>query len=163
MDIKFIPFTEDYIEAAREIYNYYVRNTTVTFHIDDISYDEMKGILFHPDKRYKTFGIFHEDTLIGYILTVPFKNRGAFRRSGEVTIYLSPQLSGKGIGTKALNFIEEEARNSDIKVLLAVVADENQQSKVLFQKCGYEKCAHFKGVGEKFGRVLDLVCFEKEL
>lgn len=163
MDIKFIPFTEDYIEAARDIYNYYVRNTTATFHTEDISYDEMKGILFHPDKRYKTFGIFCEEKLIGYILTVPFKNRGAFRRSGEVTIYLSPQSGGKGIGTKALNFIEEESRKSEIKVLLAVISGENQQSKVLFQKCGYEKCAHFKGVGEKFGRVLDLVCFQKEL
>jgi phosphinothricin acetyltransferase len=33
----------------------------------------------------------------------------------------------------------------------------------LFQKLGYEKCAHFKRVGEKWGRVIDVVFFQKSL
>jgi len=33
----------------------------------------------------------------------------------------------------------------------------------LFEKCGFEKCGHYKEVGEKFDKILDVVSYEKLL
>ncbi|MBP2132194.1 L-amino acid N-acyltransferase YncA [Methanomicrobium sp. W14] len=33
----------------------------------------------------------------------------------------------------------------------------------MLEKAGYKKCAHLKNVGEKFGKVLDVIIYEKEI
>lgn len=57
--------------------------------------------------------------------------------------------------------MEEEAKTVGIKVLIGIIAGENKHSINLFSKCEYEKCAHYKQIGEKFGRTLDVVAFQK--
>jgi hypothetical protein len=32
-----------------------------------------------------------------------------------------------------------------------------------FKKSGYFRCAHMKNIGEKFGKVLDVVVYQKEI
>lgn len=32
-----------------------------------------------------------------------------------------------------------------------------------FEKLGYEKCAHYKGIAVKFGRKMDLVDYQKAI
>lgn len=59
--------------------------------------------------------------------------------------------------------LEKMAKKTDIKVLIGVISGDNQQSIKLFEKCGFEKCAHFKKVGEKFGKILDVVAYQKIL
>jgi phosphinothricin acetyltransferase len=48
-------------------------------------------------------------------------------------------------------------------VLVGVITAENKQSVSLFEKCGFEKCAHYRKVGEKFNRLLDVVAYQKIL
>jgi len=45
--------------------------------------------------------------------------------------------------------------------LLAIISGDNESSVQLFEKSGYEKCAHFKQVGEKFNKILDVVSYQK--
>jgi L-amino acid N-acyltransferase YncA len=49
------------------------------------------------------------------------------------------------------------------KVLIASISGENTASLKLMRKLGYEQCGQFKNVGEKWGRILDVVYFQKEL
>jgi phosphinothricin acetyltransferase len=60
-----------------------------------------------------------------------------------------------------LKLLEPVAKNSEICVLIGIITGENKASIRLFEKCGYEKCAHFKKVGEKFNRLLDVVAYQK--
>ena len=62
-----------------------------------------------------------------------------------------------------LKMMEQVARSNGIKVLIGIISGENQPSIRLFEKCGYEKCGHYRQVGEKFGRLLDVVSYEKIL
>jgi len=32
-----------------------------------------------------------------------------------------------------------------------------------FKKSGYTRCAHMKNIGEKFGKILDVVIYQKEI
>jgi len=31
------------------------------------------------------------------------------------------------------------------------------------EKAGFSKCAHLKNIGEKFGKILDVVMYQKEI
>lgn len=161
MNIHFEPFEDEYLKKAAEIYNHYIKNTTVTFHTEALTPDEMKTVLYQDDPMYMTLGIFDGHELCGYAYMAPYKKRQAYRISSEVTLYLDPCYTGKGIGSRVLELFERHAGEHGIHTLLAVVCAENTASIKLFTSNGYEKCAHFREVGEKFGRMLDIVVLQK--
>ena len=104
----------------------------------------------------------HSDGVIcGYCYLSPYKKRQAYDRTAEITVYLKKEFTGRGIGRLALQRLEKEARPTFIKVLMGIITADNIQSIQLFIREGYEKCAHFKEVGEKFGKILDVVAFQK--
>lgn len=162
-DVKFRSVRLEDLHRLKEIYTYYIENSTATFHINKISDDDMKKILFMEDSLYESFVIMKENDIIGYVLLAPYSKREAFRVSAEVTIYLDNNVTSKGIGYRALEFIEEVARKKEIKSLLSLICGENYRSVKLFEKAGFYKCAHMKNVGKKFDRMLDLLIYEKEL
>ncbi len=59
--------------------------------------------------------------------------------------------------------METVAHINGISVLVGVITAENKKSALLFEKCGFEKCAHYRKVGEKFNRLLDVVAYQKIL
>ena len=73
------------------------------------------------------------------------------------------EYNGKGIGRKTLEFLEEEAIKKGIRNLLGVITVENISSVKLFNKMGYQKVSHLKNIGEKYGRLLDVLTYQKEI
>lgn len=58
--------------------------------------------------------------------------------------------------------MEEDARKTGvIKVFIGIISVDNSGSVKLFENAGYVKCAHFRNVGEKFGKILDVVAYQK--
>ncbi|HEY4784497.1 MAG TPA: GNAT family N-acetyltransferase [Bacteroidales bacterium] len=152
---------EDDLPDIAAIYNYYVLNTSVTFHTHQLLPDEMRDLVFFDNPKYKTFVIADDRNLYGYLIISQHKKREAYDGTAEVSIYLKPECTGKGIGSQVLKYAEETARKSSIHVLIATICGENRQSIKLFEKNGYIKCAHYKEVGKKFNQWLDVVAFQK--
>ena len=163
MEISFEKATLNDLVAIKEIYDYYITETTATFHTDPISFEELREIIPFYDKQYPSFIIKAENKIAGYCYLAPFKKRQAYNRSAEATLYLKPQYCGKGIGFKAVTFMEKAAKKLGIKVLLGTITGTNERSIRLFARCGFEKCAHFKQVGQKFDQLLDVVIYQKIL
>ena len=161
MNIKLKELKEEDLTLVKEIYNHYVTNSTVTFQTEPVSVEKLKTEIPLNHPKYKSFLIKYEDEVCGYCYLSQYKNRQAYDRTAEVTIYLKPEFAGKGIGKVTLRMLENHAKNSQIKVLVAIITEENSSSVKLFKNEGYEKCAHFKQVGEKFGRLLDVVAYQK--
>jgi phosphinothricin acetyltransferase len=78
-----------------------------------------------------------------------------------LSIYLKPEYTGKGIGKTAIDYLENVARQNGISVLIGIISGDNESSQKTFQKSGYEKCGHFKQIGEKFNKILDVVTYQK--
>jgi L-amino acid N-acyltransferase YncA len=144
-----------------EIYNYYIVNTTATFHSKPLSINEMKELVMFDDPKYKTYVIEQDDWIIGYAILSQHKKRQAYDRTGEVTVYLKNDFTNKGIGTVAVKYIEAEARKNGFHTLVATICGENNSSIQLFERNGYAKCAHYKEVGFKFDQLLDVVAYQK--
>ncbi len=162
-NIEFLPVTDDQISAILSIYNYYVLNSTATFHKHPLSRGEMKAILFSENPRYPSYVIYDDGNIVGYCLLKRFHVREAYDGTGEVTVYLNPANVRQGLGGLAVDFLEEFAVKNDFHTLIAIICAENEGSIKMFAKKGYEKCGHFREVGKKFGRLLDVVYYQKIL
>lgn len=160
---QFERVTEAHVDSIREIYLYYIKNSTATFHKKEISREEMAELVLFKNNKYESYIIKSQENICGYVLLTQYKVREAFDQTAEVTIYLKKGHEGKGIGKDALNFIENRARIKRMHTLIALICNENEASISLFEKCGYIKCAHYKEVGNKFDRWLDLLAYQKIL
>ena len=162
-ECQFEELREEHLPEVLAIYNEYIRTSTATFHEAPLTLDEMREIVFFPKPCYRTFLITRDGQTCGYCLLTNFKKREAYDVTAEVTIYLKPEFTGKGIGTPALRHLEALARQNGIHSLVAVICGENTASIHLFAKNGYRECAHYREVGKKFGRLLDIVSYQKIL
>lgn len=161
--IYFTPITHEDLPKVKEIYDHYILNTTATFHSERITIPELEEIIFLNNPRYPSFLIHEGDHVIGYCFLSRFKKRQAYDRTAELSIYLKPSFTGRGIGHFAIHHIEEAAKKGGIHVLIGTLCGENQASIRLLEKMGYIKAAHLRNVGEKFGDILDVVMYQKEI
>ncbi|MNR29693.1 Phosphinothricin N-acetyltransferase [compost metagenome] len=115
----------------------------------------------HPNPRYQTYVILLDEQLQGYVQVMPHKKKQAYDTTGEVTIYLHPTCVGKGLGSASIQYIEAIAKERGFHSLIATVCADNSASIHMFTRNDYQQCAHYREVGFKWGKFLDIVTFQK--
>ncbi|MDP4207928.1 MAG: N-acetyltransferase family protein [Bacteroidota bacterium] len=161
--LEFFRIKDEDLVLVKDVYDYYVLNSTATFHTEPVTLDELREFIPLKDERYQSFLIFYKHQYAGYCYFGHYKKRQAYNRTSEITLYLKPEFSQKRIGTQTLQFLEKVAIENNFKNLLGIISGDNEGSIALFRKCGYVQCAHFKNMGEKFGKLLDIVAYQKEI
>src|SRR5271157_3753999 len=109
MNIQFINVTDPDFEFIKEIYNYYVLNSTSTYYIERLTIDELKEFILTGHEKYKSFLIKSDDINCGFCYISQYKKRQAYDRTAEVSLYLKPEYTGRGIGKYVLKYLEEIA------------------------------------------------------
>ncbi len=149
------------IPLIKNIYDYYIENTTATYYTEKIPISELKEFIPVNHKKYKSFLIKCDNEPCGFCYFTHYKTRQAYDRTAEVSLYLKPEYTGRGIGKEVLKHLEKVAKENGISVLIGIISGDNENSIKLFAKSGYEKCAHYKQIGEKFNKILDVVSYQK--
>jgi len=163
MEIEFRKITEEDLPAIKEIYDWYIAHSTATFHTEPIKISDLREFIYIDHPVYQSFLIYADNELAGYCFLTYYKKRQAYDRTSEVTLYLKEEFHQRGIGRRVMEFLETCAKKVGLKNLMGIISGDNTGSITLFEKCGYTQCAHFKNVGEKFDRVLDVVAYQKEI
>jgi len=102
--------------------------------------------------------------VVGWAAIGPWSPRGAYRRTGEVSVYVDPASRGAGIGTALLADLVERARSiPEIHVLLARIARPNPASVAVHEAVGFRSFGVQRRCGEKLGRILDVELFDLDL
>lgn len=162
-DTTFNKVEERDLPIVLDIYNHYILTSTATFRPAPISMEALRTFIFLDHDRYGAWLIHHRGELAGFCFLTQYKNLEAYDRTAEIGAYLKPEFTRRGLGGEAARHMEKVAAESGIKTLIASISGENGPSLKLFRKLGYQECGHFKRVGEKFGRVIDVVCFQRSL
>jgi phosphinothricin acetyltransferase len=163
MKITFEPITGENINDALAIYNWYVINSTATFHLKPVEQKELKRMLSVGHTKYQSFIIQYDNDICGFCYISQFRYKEAYDKSAEITLYLKQGVLGKGIGKSTLQFLENIAKENSIENLVAVITEGNDASISLFNKSGYFKVGHLKNIGNKFGKSLDVLSYQKEI
>jgi phosphinothricin acetyltransferase len=98
-----------------------------------------------------------EDQVVqGFAHASKWKGRCAYRYSVETTAYLADGSTGRGIGTRLYEALFTALRQSKMHVVMGGIALPNDTSIAMHEKLGFQKVAHFREVGWKFGKWIDV-------
>ncbi len=146
--------------AICAIYNHYVASTTISFEESPVTPDEMAGRIADLSAGMPWYVFEQDGMVIGYAYASPWRARSAYRFSVESTVYVSPAHPRLGIGSALYARLLEDLRARGVRVVLGGIAQPNEASVALHERFGFEKVAHFKQVGHKFGRWVDVGYWE---
>jgi len=97
---------------------------------------------------------------MGYAYANKWKSRRAYKHSVESTIYIQSGELYKGIGTILYGELINRLKNLGFHSIIGGIAMPNEASINLHEKLGFEKVAHFKEVGFKFEKWIDVGYWE---
>ena len=83
--------------------------------------------------------------------------------SGMHGLIVDPGKEGRGWGSQLYEHLFPALRARDIHVVMGGIALPNAASVALHEKFGLGKVAHFKEVGFKFGRWIDVGYWQRAL
>jgi L-amino acid N-acyltransferase YncA len=164
MDLKIRDATTADSEAIALIYNHFVTKTIVTFETAEVAPEEIaQRITTVQSGAYPWLVAQRGESVIGYAYASKWHVRNAFRFSAESSIYLAPEHSGQGIGSILYNKLFERLATTNIHTLIGGIALPNEASVALHEKHGFVKVAHYREVGFKLDRWIDLGYWQRML
>ena len=143
-----------------EIYNYYVRETVVTFEESPILEMDMVRRIADITPGLPWFVWVVNGVILGYAYATPWKVRAAYRHSVESSVYIAQQSTGKGLGLRLYTALVADLRQRGLHCVIGGAALPNPTSVALHEKLGFSKVAEFREVGLKFGRWIDVAYWE---
>ncbi|TFD63675.1 N-acetyltransferase family protein [Cryobacterium ruanii] len=150
----------------REIYNYYVANSTVTFDEDAMTLTEWRDKFYYLNKQGMPFivAVSPAGQILGYALVSPWKQKKAYRFTVENSIYLGAASTGKGLGRELLAELIKRSKTAGLKEIIAVIADQGADASIkLHRDFGFEEIGRMGKVGFKFERWLGTILLQKSL
>ncbi|MDR0507659.1 MAG: GNAT family N-acetyltransferase [Dysgonamonadaceae bacterium] len=139
------------------IYNYYVENTTITFHEDKVSINEMEQKIENILNKNYPFIVLEEDGYIaGYALLNDWRPHHAYKITLETSIYLDPCFVGRGLGIALYKELINNAKDLGIHSLIGVLSIPNEASRKIHTKLGFQLAGIIREAGLKFGQLIDV-------
>ncbi len=151
-------------EAIAQIYNHYVKTTTITFEEQPVSGKDIK------ERVQKVAGLGlpwlvaeEKGKVIGYAYATQWNTRTAYRYTVEPSVYLSPDVVSKGIGRQLYTCLLDTLKRQGIKNVISVITLPNPSSSGFHESFGFQKVGEFANIGVKFGRKLSVGYWQLEL
>jgi L-amino acid N-acyltransferase YncA len=146
--------------ALCRIYNYYIRDTVVTFEESEIDAAEMAARMAAVSAQHPWLVREVDGTVVGYAYASPWKTRSAYRFALETTVYLAAEHTGQGHGLALYQVLLERLRSANIHRAIGCISLPNAASIGLHEKLGFRKVGQFTEVGWKFDRWIDVGYWE---
>jgi phosphinothricin acetyltransferase len=174
ISVRTRPATAADAAAICEIYNHFVRETVITFEVDEVTPDTMAGRIAKVVELGLPWLVAEESgpvadprgakRVVGFAYAAPYRDRAAYDHTVEVTIYLHPEEVGRGIGTALYAELFEQLRNLDpatsprapVHSLVSVIALPNDASVSLHERLGFEPGGILRESGRKFDSWIDV-------
>ena len=149
--------------AINDIQNYYVVNSTATFLTEPVTLEQRIAWLeTRPPVHPVTVAQAQDDT-VGWGALDIFRSRPAYRHTTEFSVYVRHDQHRRGIGRAIVQDLIDRARLLGHHALVGGCCSESTAVIALLEILGFSRVAHFREVGRKFGRWLDVVFLERLL
>ena len=154
------PATESDLVAINDIYNHYVLHSTCTYQEELEPLDDRRRWFSHHSDKHPVIVADAGGQVVGWGSLSPYHARSAYRRTVENSVYVHHQQYRRGIGSLLLQELIIRARSLGHHAIIAGIDGKQTASVALHAKFHFEKVGHFKQVGFKFGRWLDVIYME---
>lgn len=157
-NVNIRPATESGMMAVLEITNHEILNSTVLYEYEPRTLETQLDIFRKKRADNWPFIVAELDgKVVGFGYYGPFRDRAAYHRSIEHSVYVHKDFRGKTIGYALLVELIRLAKAGGYHTMIAGIDSANQSSVEFHRKFGFEVVGTFKEVGHKFDRWLDVV------
>jgi len=149
--------TENDLQQTLDIYNEIIANSTAIFQYEPQTIEMRKA--WFAEKKEKNFPVFiaeENNVIVGFSTFGQFRNWQAYQYSVENSLYVKADCRGRGIGKLLLQPLIDAAKEMQFHTIIAGIVADNEASLILHKQFGFVEVAHFKEVGYKFDKWLDL-------
>lgn len=157
-------FQQD-LELVQLIYAHHVLTGTGTFEFDPPTIEEMSarwGAIASRGWPYLVACPADDPTrVLGFAYAAQYRDRAAYAKTFEVSVYVAPTSQRRGIGSAMLTELLFALHDLGVREALAFIGDSyNAASVALHKKHGFKHVGTLRNVGEKFGRRLDVIIMQ---
>jgi phosphinothricin acetyltransferase len=142
--------------AVRAIYEEGIRGGDATFETETPSWERWDAA--HP--RLRLVGE-RDGAVVGWAAISPASPRACYRGVGEVSVYVTEDVRGRGYGRALLEALVELSQQDGYWTLTAGVFPENEASIRLHKACGFRELGVRERIGEANGVWRDVVLLER--
>jgi L-amino acid N-acyltransferase YncA len=144
-----------------EIYNHVILHTTAVYTYEPHTLEMRKAwFASKVSDGYPLFVAEDGSRVVGLSTYGSFRAWPAYKYTVENSVYVAADQRGKGIARLLMPPLIEAARTQGYHAIIASIDATNESSLRLHRSFGFEEVAHFRQVGFKFSRWLDLKFLE---
>ena len=136
--------------AMLAVYAPYIE-TTISFEQEVPSQAEFASRIEDVQREYPWIVWEEKGVILGYAYAHKFAVRVSYRPSVELSVYLSPNARGKGIGRKLYEALMEILRLQNVKSVYGIVTTPNPRSEAMHLALGFARVSTLHNVGYKQG------------
>ncbi len=160
---------DDDAAALAHIYNYYIRETVITFEVDELSDADMAARVTKTQAAGLPWLVAQNDgVVLGYAYVAPFRDRAAYIHTLEASVYLDVAARGRGLGTaiyaelfsRLAELEPGQSPHAPVHAVMGVIALPNDPSVALQERFGMTHVGTFPEVGRKFDRWIDVAYWQ---
>ena len=103
--------------------------------------------------------------IAGYAYASRFRPRAAYRFTVENSVYVAEGFQRRGVARLLMQRLMETCAEAGVREMIAVIGDPSSSvaSVELHRSLGFDEVGLLRGVGEKFGRQLDVLLMQRSL
>ena len=155
---------EDDLPEMLAIYNDVIATSTAIYRDDPMPLAEYQSwFRARTAQGYPVLLAVDDGTVLGYASFGDFRAWPGYRFTVEHSVHIRADQRGRGIGSRLVRTLIDHAAARGKHVMIAGVDADNAASLRFHARLGFERVAHFREVGFKFGRWLDLVFLQRTL
>ncbi len=159
----FAPMAAEDREAVIDIFNHYIENSFAAYPARRLPYEAF-GMLLNMCQGYPNATVRIEGSEIaGFGMLRPYSPISSFSSTAEISYFIKPGQTGRGIGKSLLEHLIEGARAKGITSILASISSLKEGSIRFHARNGFVECGRFAGIGLKNGRRFDVVYYQRNL
>jgi L-amino acid N-acyltransferase YncA len=149
------------IERVTTIYNEVLGSSTAIFNDQPVSVGErVQWWRGRVEREFPVLVAVENGAVVGFASFGEFRSWPGYRFTVEHTVHVDSEFRGRGVGSALVRELIERARAAGKHVMVGGVDAENMASLRFHERMGFERVAHFREVGFKFDRFLDLVMLQ---
>ena len=151
------------VRCITDIFNYYIEHTNARFETALLSYENRQAWFsqFAGDSKHQLFVAVENENILGFACSQPYRATSAFEDTVEVTIYLAPEVKGKGVGTLLYSKLFETLAEQGVHRALSGIALPNDASLALHKRFGFREVGVFQEYAKKNGQYINSMWLEK--
>lgn len=149
------------LQAMLAIYNEAILNQTSTFDLEEQTMEQRKIWFSKYGSKYPLIVADFDGQVVGYASLSPFRDKEAYDKTVEISVYIDKGQRGRGIGKALMAKILELAKTLNYHTVIAGITAGNEVSVKIHENFGFEYIGCFKEVGYKFNQWQDVLFYQK--